>query len=77
MTYKRPSFDLTSGPKRENDGLPVWIEWNGEQFDTPSFEEIESWVYDSVCEALDGSRIEPDGWTHEGCPSWLLALGLI
>ena len=72
----RPDLTITNGPTRE-DGLPEWVEWQGEAYDTPSFEELEYWVFDSVCEALDGTRIEPDGWTYDGCPSWLLALGLV
>ena len=68
--------DVTHGPARA-DGLPSYVKWRGETFDTPSFAALEYWVFDSVCEALDGSTIEPDGCTHDGCPSWLLALGLI
>ncbi len=43
----------------------------------PSFEELEFWVFDSVCDATDGCSVEPDGVCEHGHPSWLLALGLI
>ena len=43
----------------------------------PSEEQIEEWVFDSVCEATDGCTVEPDGICPHGHPSWLLALGLI
>ena len=68
--------EITHGPDR-GDGLPQYVEWQGEIFDTPEYECFADWTIDSVCEALDGSRIEPDGWTYDGCPSWLLAVNLI
>jgi len=43
----------------------------------PSDDQIEEWVYDSVCEATDGCLVEPDGTCPHGHRSWLLALGLI
>jgi len=43
----------------------------------PNFEQLESWVVDSVVEATDGCDIEPDGICQHGHPSWLLYLGLI
>lgn len=43
----------------------------------PDDEELEEWVYDSVVEATDGCRVEPDGVCPHGHPSWLLYLGLV
>lgn len=34
-------------------------------------------VYDGVCPAADGCRVEPDGECEHGWPSKLRALGLI
>ena len=68
---------MKEGPENKDTGLPEWVEWDGEQFDTPDFEELEQWVFDSICETLDGQRIEPDGVAFNGCPSWLLALALV
>jgi hypothetical protein len=70
-------LNITVGPEDFKTGLPMWVEWQGERFYTPQFQEIEAWVFDSVCETLDGQRIEPDGVAHNGCPSWLLALGIM
>lgn len=47
------------------------------QSDEPTTEQLEEWMYDGVCEATDGCRVEPDGHCEHGCPSWLLKLGLI
>ena len=66
---------IEHGPIRE-DGLPEYVVWENEKFETPDLEQIRYWVYDSVCETLEGDRIEPDGY-YNGCPSWLIALGLI
>lgn len=63
-------------PIRE-DGFPEWIVWNGEQIETPDLEQIQFWVYDSVCETVTGDMIEPDGYGPDGAPSWLIALGLM
>jgi hypothetical protein len=43
----------------------------------PSDDQIEEWVYDSVCDATDGCQVEPDGRCEHGHVSWLLQLGLI
>jgi len=45
--------------------------------DRPDMEQLEEWVFDSVCEATDGCEVEHDGSCEHGHPSWLLRLGLI
>ena len=42
-----------------------------------SFEEIEEYVYDSVCDAYDGCRVEPDGICSHGYSSPLLLLDIM
>ena len=63
-------------PERD-DGIQKAVVWNGELHRTPSYEEIRDWVYDSVCDALDGCQVEPDGTCPHGAPSWLRAIGMI
>lgn len=46
-------------------------------FISPTMDEIEDAVCDSVCLSIGGETVEPDGWDSNGAPSWLLALGLI
>lgn len=43
----------------------------------PSTKTLERWMMDGVAKTLLGKRIEPDGHTADGCPSWLIYLGLI
>ena len=43
----------------------------------PDMEELEEWMFDSVCETPTGNDVEPDGYGPDGVPSWLLLLGLI
>jgi len=43
----------------------------------PKLEQLEAWVYDSICEATDGCVVEPDGVCHHGHLSWLRYIGLI
>ena len=76
FTLPDPVGLIIHGPERM-DGLPDYVEWKGAMYDTPDFEELEGMVYDSVAYTLDGNRIEPDGYDHRGCPSWLLALALV
>ncbi len=45
--------------------------------ETPSMEQLESWVSDSLVDSVLGHLVEPDGYDHEGSPSWLIALKLI
>ena len=68
---------LLLGPTPLSATFPLWVEWSGERFYTPQFEAIDLWVHDSVCETLDGQQVEPDGVGPIGCPSWLLALGIV
>ena len=43
----------------------------------PSIRTMEKWSMDGVAKAVDGSRVEPDGFSHDGAPSWLLVVGVI
>ena len=43
----------------------------------PTPDELEYMMFDGVCEATDGCRIEPDGVCQHGYPSWFLYLGII
>jgi hypothetical protein len=43
----------------------------------PSIRQMEKWMDSGVAKAVDGSRVEPDGFSPKGAPSWLLALGMI
>lgn len=51
----------------------------GRTIEEPSMDQLEEWVFDSVCEAAcaDGCMVEPDGYCEHGNPSWLMQLGLI
>jgi|LakMenE18May11ns_1017448.scaffolds.fasta_scaffold7692856_1 hypothetical protein len=59
-------------PMYREDGLPYRIKWRGKVYEVPSTDEIEMWIWDSVCETPDGDEVEPD----HPC-SWLSLLGLI
>lgn len=64
--------------------ITIWHEqvardcWAG-HLEVPTQEELEDWMFDSVCEAACdcGATVEHDGQCEHGRPSWLLALGLI
>lgn len=43
----------------------------------PSMGTLNRWMDDGVAKAVDGARVEPDGFSPAGAPSWLLAMGLI
>ena len=43
----------------------------------PSMSQMERWMENGVANSIDGKRVEPDGISPSGAPSWLLALGLI
>lgn len=43
----------------------------------PDEQQIESWVFDSICETPTGDEVEPDGVGPDGVPSWLLLLGFV
>jgi len=58
----------------ENRPQPPYLEPTEEE---PSMDQIEEWVFDSVCEATDGCEVEPDGWCQHGHVSWLIYLGIM
>jgi len=43
----------------------------------PSPRQMEKWMMDGVAKSIDGKRVEPDGFSPSGAPSWLLVLGMI
>ncbi len=51
--------------------------WPAPTVERPDMEQIEEWVFDSVCEATDGCEVEPDGICPHGHVSWLIRLGLL
>ena len=53
------------------DGWPH-IAFKGELYRVPTLEEVEEWVFDSVCFTPDEDEVEPDDPN-----SWLSILGLI
>ena len=46
--------------------------WKGDWYPVPRVEEVEEWIFDSVCFTPDEDEVEPDA--PEG---WLSILGLI
>ena len=43
----------------------------------PSISQMERWMDSGVAKAVDGSRVEPDGFSPAGAPSWMLVVGVI
>ena len=43
----------------------------------PSLKTLEKWSYDSVSKTVTGRVCEPDGYSFDGSPSWLLVFSLI
>lgn len=72
LTWRRPAPEPLSEPFTDDT-----FTWGGEVLPTPSTEQVRAWVFDSVCEALDGCTVEPDGTCPHGAPSWLRALGMV
>jgi hypothetical protein len=54
------------------DGLPPYILWKGEIYDTPDLCELRDMVLDSIAYTPDEDTVEPD---HPD--SWLFILGFI
>lgn len=53
------------------------LTWEGETVYMPTMSDVRRWTFDSVCEALDGCTVEPDGRCPHGAPSYLIALGMM
>jgi hypothetical protein len=45
-------------------------------FKEPSIDSLEKWS-EGIAKAIDGAQVEPDGYSPDGAPSWLLVCGLI
>jgi hypothetical protein len=59
------------------DGRRVVIRLKSSGIKIPSLAKLKHWSFDSVAKSVFGTDVEPDGWSYDGSPSWLLALGLI
>lgn len=46
-------------------------------FEAPDMSELDEVMCDGICYSMLGHSVEPDGWDHEGSPSWLLAMGMM
>ena len=67
-------------------GLHVCLQWDNieprpewfpeGEVHLPDHATVETWVFDSMCEALDGCTVEHDGTCPHGAPSWLMVLQL-
>jgi len=51
--------------------------WQGEPVWMPDDETLKQWFHDGICESLDGHRVELDGYSPDGAPSYFIALGMI
>lgn len=69
---KKPHVALVHGDRPE----PYRVQ-PAAAFTKPTIEELEEMVCDGQCLSVAGNTTEPDGWCHEGSPSWLMALGMI
>ena len=52
--------------------MPTTIDWKNQTYAVPDMDQLEAWVFDSVCETPEGDIVEPD---HPD--SWLSLLGII
>jgi hypothetical protein len=52
-------------------------DFKGAGIKLPSQKKLDWWSFDSVAKSVFGTDVEPDGWSYDGSPSWLLALNLI
>lgn len=43
----------------------------------PTARTLINWEMEGICKSLAGNTVEPDGWSFDGTPSWLLAFGVI
>jgi hypothetical protein len=75
---------MRNGIFRKRDGSGIVARWNGAHWDLPldlwipDDEQIRAWIMgDELCESPTGHTVEPDGTGPDGCPSWLLLLGLM
>jgi hypothetical protein len=83
----RVRLDIYDGrvlmPPEDNELAPIgrngeeYVTWKGEKFLAPPMDELERMMFDGVCESLDGYQVEPDGYSEDGYPSWLIALGWV
>jgi hypothetical protein len=46
-------------------------------FRKPSLRKLEEYSSDGIAKSVFGNSVEPDGWSFDGSPSWLLVLGYI
>jgi hypothetical protein len=43
----------------------------------PTINTLEKWSFDGIAKSVTGKKVEPDGYSYDGSPSWLLVVGVI
>lgn len=46
-------------------------------FTPPSMKTLQKYSFDGIAKSVTGKKCEPDGYSDDGAPSWLLVLGMI
>ena len=75
----QPTTETKKAPNPHRIKLSKFREQNGLEDGEEWTEYLGGLVIDSVCPALcdEGCEVEPDGRCEHGCPSILLAMGMI
>lgn len=62
---------------REYKVVPSRLPHYLDDIEVPTLEQLQEEVEEGQCSSVLGHTVEPDGWDHEGSPSWLLVFQVI
>ena len=74
---KKPEVSLEAWKESHRARYEKLAPWKKEVKSLPSFETLQAWEHDGICETPTGQRVEPDGIGSDGVPSWLRVLSII
>jgi hypothetical protein len=77
LARKKPEISLEEWKGKKREQYENLAPWKREVRSLPSFETLQEWEHDGICETPTGHKVEPDGVGPDGVPSWLRCLSII
>jgi len=74
---KKPEISIEAWKESHRVQYEGLSQWKKEVKSIPSFETLQEWEHDGICETPTGERVEPDGIGSDGVPSWLRVFAII
>jgi hypothetical protein len=77
IAKKKPEVSIDAFLQSARDRYEKLAEWKKQIKSIPTYETLEEWEREGICETPTGYSVEPDGVGPDGVPSWLRCFSII